>query len=251
MAWPPVELTPDGEHEEPSLEYEAKRGRSEVDLKVEAAMKRVREPQHGGELAELDEIGMASGQPPGEEGKAQRRDSATKATEVESGQPQVQPVDQTAGTTRSAEYLNFLAEAEMKAVDPDQWLMDDSDADDVENIPDRVAAVLTGPHPKRKRPEPADVPRRHHALDEAGDRSPCERGKISQWVLPRCSGRPRPAWAGRSTGGHIWGLPVPSVCHRGQPNISELPAPALKRHKRSGLESISGMGKPFSKHRPR
>ena len=32
----------------------------------------------------------------------------------------------------------------MKAVDPDQWLMDDSDADDVENIPHRVAAVSTG-----------------------------------------------------------------------------------------------------------
>ena len=95
------------------------------------------EPQHGGELA-------ASGQPLGELGKAQRSDPATKATEVECGQPQVQPVDQTGRATRSAEYLKFLAEAEMKAVDPDQWLMDDSDADDVENIPDRVAAVLTG-----------------------------------------------------------------------------------------------------------
>ena len=51
----------------------------------------------------------------------------------------VQRVDQTAGTTRSADYLSFLAEAEMKAVDPDQCLdMDDS-------IPDRDAAVLTGP----------------------------------------------------------------------------------------------------------
>ena len=119
LAWPPVEMTPDGEHEEPSSGYKTERARFEVDLKVEAAMKRVgnaMEPQHGGELAELDEIGMASGQPPGEEGKAQREDPATKATEVESGQPQVQPVtvqcvDWTAGTTRSADYLNFLAEA--------------------------------------------------------------------------------------------------------------------------------------------
>ena len=54
-------------------------------------------------------------------------------------------VDQTAGT-RSADYLRFLAEAEMRAVDPDEYLdMDDSDADDFEAIPDRVAAVLTGP----------------------------------------------------------------------------------------------------------
>ena len=59
----------------------------------------------------LMKIGMASGQPPGEEGKAQRDDPATKATDVESGQPQAQPetvqcVDQIAGTTRSAAYLN-------------------------------------------------------------------------------------------------------------------------------------------------
>ena len=43
------------------------------------------------------------------------------------------------------DYLNFLAEAELKAVDPDQCLdMDDSEADDLEDIPDRVAAVLIG-----------------------------------------------------------------------------------------------------------
>ena len=45
--------------------------------------------------------------------------------------------------------------------------------------------------------------------------------------------------------------PVPSVFHRGQPNASALTAPTLKRHKGSGLESICGMVKPFSKHRPR
>ena len=38
--WPLVELTPVGEHEEPSLEHEAKRTRFEVDLKVEAASER-------------------------------------------------------------------------------------------------------------------------------------------------------------------------------------------------------------------
>ena len=58
----------------------------------------------------------------------------------------VRRVHQTAGTTRSADYLSFLAEAEMKAVDPDQCLdMDDSDAAEFEVIPDRDAAVLTGP----------------------------------------------------------------------------------------------------------
>ena len=54
-------------------------------------------------------------------------------------------VDQTAGT-RSAHYLRFLAEAETRAVDPDEYLdMGDSDVDDFEAILDRVAAVLTGP----------------------------------------------------------------------------------------------------------
>ena len=44
------------------------------------------------------------------------------------------------------EDLSFLAEAEMKAVDPDQCLdMDDSDADDFQVFPDRDAAVLSGP----------------------------------------------------------------------------------------------------------
>ena len=38
------------------------------------------EQQHGGELAELDEIAMVSGQPPGEEDKA-RRNTETEATE--------------------------------------------------------------------------------------------------------------------------------------------------------------------------
>ena len=47
----------------------------------------------------------------------------------------VQRVDQT-GTTRSADYPSFLAEAEVKAVDPNQCLdMDDSDADDFEGHP--------------------------------------------------------------------------------------------------------------------
>ena len=52
-------------------------------------------------------------------------------------------IDQTAGT-RSADYLRFLAEAEMRAADPDEYLdMDDSDVDDFEAVPDRNAAVLT------------------------------------------------------------------------------------------------------------
>ena len=54
-------------------------------------------------------------------------------------------VDQTDGT-RSADYLRFLAEAEMRAADPDEYLdIDDSDADDCEVILVRNAAVLTCP----------------------------------------------------------------------------------------------------------
>ena len=73
-----MDLTPLGEHEEPSLEREAKRARFEVDLKVEAAKKRVgtaMEQEHGGELTELDVIGMASGQPP-----VRRKHSAEEVT---------------------------------------------------------------------------------------------------------------------------------------------------------------------------
>ena len=52
-------------------------------------------------------------------------------------------IGQTAGT-RSADYLRFLAEAEMRAVDLDELLdMDDSDVDDFEAVPDSNAAVLT------------------------------------------------------------------------------------------------------------
>ena len=52
-------------------------------------------------------------------------------------------IDQTAGT-RSADYLRFLAEAEMRAADPDEYLdMDDSNVDDFEAILGRNAAVLT------------------------------------------------------------------------------------------------------------
>ena len=52
-------------------------------------------------------------------------------------------IDQTAGT-RSADYLRFLAEAEMRAADPDEYLdMDDSDVDDFEAVPGRNAAVST------------------------------------------------------------------------------------------------------------
>ena len=52
-------------------------------------------------------------------------------------------IDQTAGT-RSADYLRFLAEVEMRAADPDEYLdMDDSDVDDFEIVPGRNAAVLT------------------------------------------------------------------------------------------------------------
>ena len=51
-------------------------------------------------------------------------------------------IDQTAGT-RSADYLRFLAEAEMKAADPDEYLdMNDSDVDDFEAVLDGNAAVL-------------------------------------------------------------------------------------------------------------
>ena len=52
-------------------------------------------------------------------------------------------IDQTAGT-RSTDYLRFLAEAEMRAAEPDEYLdMDDSDDEDFEVIPGRNAAVLT------------------------------------------------------------------------------------------------------------
>ena len=52
-------------------------------------------------------------------------------------------IDQTAGT-RNADYLRYLAEAEMRAADPDKYLdMDDSDVDDFEIISGRNAAVLT------------------------------------------------------------------------------------------------------------
>ena len=47
-------------------------------------------------------------------------------------------VDQTAGT-RSADDLRFLAEAEMRAADPDEYL----DMGDFEAVPNRNAAVLT------------------------------------------------------------------------------------------------------------
>ena len=62
-------------------------------------------------------------------------------------QPEMmQRVHQTTGTNRSADYLSFLAEAERRAVDSDQCLdMDDSDVDDFGVIPDRDAAVLSGP----------------------------------------------------------------------------------------------------------
>ena len=72
---------------------------------------------------------------------SERRKKVGRAVQPET----VQRVDHTAGT-RSADHLRFLAEAEMLAVDPDQCLdMDDSDADGFEVIPDRDAAVLTGP----------------------------------------------------------------------------------------------------------
>ena len=52
-------------------------------------------------------------------------------------------IDETA-ETRSADYLRFLTEAEMRAADPDEYLdMDDSDVDDFEIIPGRKATVLT------------------------------------------------------------------------------------------------------------
>ena len=51
-------------------------------------------------------------------------------------------IGQTAGT-RSADHPRFLAEAEMRAADPNEYLdMDDSDVDDYEAVPDRNAAVL-------------------------------------------------------------------------------------------------------------
>ena len=54
-------------------------------------------------------------------------------------------IEQTAGT-RSADYLRFLAEAEMRAADPDEYLdMDDSDADDFEVILGGSATVSTCP----------------------------------------------------------------------------------------------------------
>ena len=54
-------------------------------------------------------------------------------------------VDQTAGT-RSADYLRFLVEAEMRAADPDEYLdMDDSEVVDLEVVRGRIAAVLACP----------------------------------------------------------------------------------------------------------
>ena len=73
-------------------------------------------------------------------------------------------VDQTAGA-RSADYLRFVAEAEMRAVDPDECLdMDDSDADDVEAIPDRVAVVLTGPRVHLEDDPMSSSAKRAHAI---------------------------------------------------------------------------------------
>ena len=176
-------------------------------------------------------------------GKKAGRTPATTATEVESGQPQIQPVDQTDGMTRSADYLNFLAEAEMKAVEPEQSLdMDDSEADDLEDIPGRVAAVLTGSPETEVKAERRKCRRnstRYSRCPKAAPplrirqvtAPPCERGKISQWVLPRCSGRPRPAWAGRSTGGHVWARLFLQCSTEGKPSASALTAPAPKRHK--------------------
>ena len=72
---------------------------------------------------------------------SQRRKKLGRVVQPET----VRRVDQTAGA-RSADCLSSLAEAEMKAVDPDQCLdMVDSDADEFEVVPDRDAAVLTGP----------------------------------------------------------------------------------------------------------
>ena len=203
LAWPLVELTPVGEQEEPSLEYEAKRARFEVDLEVGAAMKRVEtamEQQHGGELAELDEIGMASGQPPGKEDKAQRRDPATKGTEVESGQPQG---------------------------DVDRAMRRDLETEATEETEkDSVQKKKVTPQPLRARQDkPVGTPSLQWTTALSLSRSFHRRARL--------------------------GPHVPSVFHRGQPTVSALTAPALKRHKGSGLESISGMGKPLSKHRPR
>ena len=45
---------------------------------------------------------------------------------------------------QESDHLRFLAEAGMRAADPDQYLdVDDSDVDDFEAVPDRNAAVLT------------------------------------------------------------------------------------------------------------
>ena len=72
---------------------------------------------------------------------SERRKNLGRAAQTET----VQHIDQSAGT-RSADCLRFLAEAEMRAVDPDEYLdMDDPDADDFEAIPGRDVAVLTWP----------------------------------------------------------------------------------------------------------
>ena len=124
-------------------------------MKVEVAMKR----HHGGELAELDEIGMASGQPPGEEDKAQWEGPATKATEDASGQPQ--------GEEDTA----------MKR-DPEAEATEETENESVLKIIDQNQQMSQGGTAPQSRQVTA---------------SPCERGWISQWALPRCSGRPRPA----------------------------------------------------------
>ena len=194
----------DGAQVEPSVEYEAKKARFEVDLEAEAAMKSGEKQLGRNTAAERDEIGMASGQPPGKKG---RRDTATRATEVESGQPQIQLVDhQTDGTTRSADYLNILAEAEMKAVDDQCFDMDDPKADDLEDIHGRVVAVLIGPPevevkeewgkhsvPKKLEHIQQMSQRRHRGLDKAGGCTPASEARYaSGFSLAAVDGRAQP-----------------------------------------------------------
>ena len=76
---------------------------------------------------------------------------------------------------------------------------------------DVAARRMTNAERNRQQPRGGNC-----AVVTAGDRSPCERGWISRWALPRCSGRPRSALS-RSFHRRARLFPsVSSVFHRGQ-----------------------------------
>ena len=72
----------------------------------------------------------------------------------------------------------------------------------------------TEARPTRRRCTPRH---RHWASVKAGDRSPCERGWISQWALPHCTGRPRSALSRSFHRRARLSPPASSVFHRASP----------------------------------